>query len=60
MEFDNGRIAGFEGEDHMPNRGSVEVSKSESKTAWGPIQNRYFNGVGQPAKQTEEKAVVRG
>ena len=46
MEFDNGRIAGFEGEDHMPNRGSVEVSKSESKTAWGPIQNRYFNGVG--------------
>ena len=60
VEFNDGRVAGFEGEDHVPDGGSVEVGKPESKSAWGPIQNRHINGVGQPAKQAEEEAVVRG
>ena len=42
----------------MPNRGSVEVSESEPKTAWGPVQNRYVDGVGKSAEKTEEQAVV--
>ena len=60
VKLDDRRIEGFEGKDHVPDGGSVEIGESGSKATWGPVQNRYFNSVGQPAKQTEEEAIVWG
>ena len=57
MEFDDGRVEGFEGENHVPNGGSIEVGKPSTKTAWGPVKDRYVNGVGESAKKAKEQAI---
>ena len=58
VEFNDGRVAGFEGEDHVPDGGSVEVGKPGTETAWGPIEDRYVDGVGKPTEKAKEQAVV--
>ena len=58
MQLNDGGVACFEGEDHVPDGGSVEIRKSGSKAPWCPVKHRDVNCVGETAKEAEEKAVI--
>ena len=42
----------------MPDGSSVEVGEPGTEAAWGPIKDRYIDGVGKPAEKTKEQAIV--
>ena len=58
MQLDDGGVAYFEGEDHVPDGCSVEIRKSGSEAPWCPVQYWDVNRVRETAKQAEQKAVV--
>ena len=54
VEFYDGRVEGFEGENHVPNGGSIEASEPRAEASRRPVQDWDVNGVWEPAQEAEK------
>ncbi len=53
VQTDNGGLAGFEGENHVPDCGSVERGKPGAQASWSPVQDWYCDDVRQAPESAE-------
>ena len=56
VESNNGGLAGFEGENHVPDGGCIECCKSGAKSPWSPVQNWDCDDVRQAPESTQQEA----
>ena len=58
VQTDNGGLAGFERENHVPDCGSVERGKPGAQASWSPVQDWDCDDIWQAPESTEQETTL--